>query len=130
MHGRDWTPKGEVIRLLLEAGNPNRAAANQMIQQHFVRGAVERIGSRGNFSYRLVGKDGTAPAPRRHLPARTGTSCMTLTEPAGAYVGPAFDLEAPLTPSLGLRCEVMPPEIGRMIDSLHQRFFREARGVE
>lgn len=39
----------------------------------------------------------------------------------------------PLVPSLGVGpCdpEVMPPEIGDLIDSLHQRFYRHASGVE
>lgn len=39
----------------------------------------------------------------------------------------------PLVPSLGVRPpdpEVMPAEIGELIDSLHQRFYRHACGVE
>lgn len=130
MHGRDWTPTEEVLQLLLDAGCPNRDAARQMLWQHRVRRAVERQGSPRAYSWRLVNRDGTAPAPQR-VRNREGTSCMTLAEPAIDYVGPVFDRDAPLAPSLGTHCsEVMPPEIGHLIDRLHARFYREAHGVE
>lgn len=52
-------------------------------------------------------------------------------QPAVPYVGPAFD-QAHLSPALGLVCdpEVMPPEVGRIIDSLHRNFHEQFAGVE
>lgn len=136
MHGRDWLPTREVIRLLLEAGSPNKPAARQMLTQHLAREAVERIGDPGDYRWRLVNRDGTAPAPRTRRPNREGNASKTLEPIAEAYAGPVFDRETPLVPSLGLpvdQCveiEVIPPHMARLVDSLHRRVFEERRGVE
>lgn len=53
------------------------------------------------------------------------------TTATGNYAANAV-CAGPLVPSLGTRCnpEVMPLEVGKIVDSLHQRFYRHATGVE
>lgn len=137
LKGRDWTRTSDLVRLL-EADGCSRTNAYVTVGQAFRRGVIERRGaptmrSQG-YEYRLVpGRTpwnrmrAKLPDAERHSGQDTHYGAHITAQP---YVGPAFD-RGPLCPAIASRDpEVMPPEVADLIDSLHQRFYREATGVE
>jgi hypothetical protein len=106
-----------------------RQVAYLMMNNAVECGLLFRNGARKPFAYRIE-SDWQQPTTR---PKRAEAGERTRRHgPALAYAGPAFG-GAFLAPALGLRPrdpEVMPPEVGDLIDSLHQRFYRHGAGVE
>lgn len=132
---------GNELSVRLRAAAPvslSRDATYMMIGNATTCGLLLRSGTAGNhvagkpkgYSYR-INPDWQRDAVR----AKRAHASDTARRPSGnslAYNGPAFDCNA-LTPAIGPRPadpEVMPPEIADMIDSLHQRCYRHAHGVE
>ena len=124
---RGWMRAGELIDRYCEQGATLATARNALSFAH-ERGWLKRAGTHGDYRYAIADN-----APRQILDGRGHREQHNRRDiaPAVAYAGPAFDYE-PLTASLGLVCdlEVMPPEVGRIIDSLHQHFDAVFMGVE
>lgn len=66
-----------------------------------------------------------APAGKPHYGSPEARDINTI-----AYQGPAYD-RRPLTPSVGLICnDVPPPEVAAILDHLDRRFYEHFRNVE
>ncbi|MCR6661856.1 MAG: hypothetical protein NVV60_01580 [Luteimonas sp.] len=130
----DWIPAKRLVELLLAAGLPTRNAAQAAVTYGFEQGQIERMGTRCNYSYRLVSGGRNAVADAKERAARqyvpNGRVRRVEATPAIAYSGPAFDsgVLAPLITAPDP--EVMPEEVANIIESLHQRMYRERIGVE
>lgn len=123
---RDWTSSRDLVELLLAAGCPTRNAAYLAVGHACRTGQItRRMVEGGAFEYKRNGLF-TGNRPGRRAKLRQ----PNLETEAINYVGPVFD-RGPLVPAIGAPDpEVMPPEVADIIDSLHQRFYREGVGTE
>ena len=126
-----------LVRLFVKNSDPrmSRQAANMMLDAATRCGLLEKSGESGSHSGKgyqyALSPTWERPAIREKRES-AGSARHRHEEPAIAYAGPAFAGDA-LAPALGPRPadpEVMPPEVATIVDGLHQRFYRHARGVE
>ena len=134
-HG-DWMPAAQLIDRYCVQGASRSTAYNAMFHARNT-GHVERRGKNGGYEYRLkpgAPDDITIPAPRERSVNRRDPDDgqARLAQAAAVRAGPVQSREH-LSPSLGLLCgdpEVMPPEVGRIIDGLHRAFYEHFARVE
>lgn len=122
--------RGAVLVRRLAACNLTRQAANMAIGNATRCRLLLRSGAPGRYAYRLNPKWERPATPYARIRAVEDVADAQARTVATAW--PAFGA-CSLAPTLGPRPadpEVIPPEVADLVDSLHQRFFRHARGVE
>jgi hypothetical protein len=128
---------GTLIDRVMTLGYRYRPYVAGIIAKAFLTGMIERVGTCKPHIYRLAqGWQGDLDAPitRRpqpRLPAKEVIAAIPSEAPL-AYQGPAFGTSA-LAPSVGTICGALsqaeregelPPYLGgRIVDSLHRRFY-------
>jgi len=128
-HG-EWMPKAELLDRYCQKG-ATRSTAYNAVSLALDNGWIMRRGKRGAYAFAMADDAPKVVGGFRCPRGRVRAESDSPAEPARPYVGPAFD-RAQLAPSVGLVCdpEVMPPEVGRIIDSLHRHFDALFMGVE
>lgn len=94
---------------------------------------AERVGGRKSYALAPGWRRPETPPRRPNAGERARAAKPATRELHRLLTGMPAAHPGPLVPSLGARPadpEVMPPEIGELIHSLHHRFYRHACGVE
>ncbi|TAA42922.1 hypothetical protein EAT51_04275 [Pseudoxanthomonas winnipegensis] len=136
----------ELIERVMALGYRYRPYVAGIVAKAHLSGMIERVSAEKPYTYRLSASwegdlDASVFAKRPAEPASASPSPRArVSAPAGeplAYRGPAFTF-GPLAPSVGVVCsersespdDELPPCVGgRIVDSLHRRFY-DIFGVE